>query len=85
MVQALLRTLELQQLAKLKGRFALHNGLVLEHIKYSGGQQVYSDPFPKKRFFICHRMDLIMIRPPGIEAGAFIVSPISILNALFCS
>jgi hypothetical protein len=40
--------------------------------------------FPRKqflRFYGSHRMDLVLIRPPGILAGAFIVSPNSFLYA----
>ncbi len=48
---------------------------MLGHIKYSGVQRVYSNPFPKNTLYSCHRMDLIMICPPGIEAGAFVVRP----------
>ncbi len=71
-------TLEPQQSAKRKDHFSLFNCLVLGHTKHSGVQRIYSDQFPKKTFYSCHRMDLVMIRPPGIEAGAFVVSPDSI-------
>ena len=75
--QALLATLELQDSARRKGHFALYNCLVLGHTKYSGVQRVYSNPFPAKTFHATgsHRMDFVMIRPPGIDNGAFVVSP----------
>ena len=74
-VTALLVTLELQDSARRKGHFALFNYLVLGHTKYSGVQRVYCNPFPAKTFHASHRMDFVMIRPPGIDNGAFVVSP----------
>ena len=74
-VTALLETLELQESAKRKGHFALFNCLVLGHNKYKGVQRVYCNPFPSKMFYGSHRMDPVMIRPPGIDNGAFVVSP----------
>ena len=80
-VTALLQTLELQESAKRKGHFALFNCLVLGHTKYKGVQRVYCNPFPAKMFYGSHRMDPVMIRPPGIDNGAFVVSPESIWYA----
>ena len=74
-VTALLETLELQESAKRKGHFALFNCLVLGHTKYKGVQRVYCNPFPSKMFHGSHRMDPVMIRPPGVDNGAFVVSP----------
>ena len=77
-VTALLATLELQDSARHKGHFALYNCLVLGHTKYSGVQRVYCNPFPAKMFharLASHHMDFVMIRPPGIRNGAFVVSP----------
>jgi hypothetical protein len=75
-VAALLGTLQFQQSAKRKGHFALYNCLVLGHTKYKGVQRVYSNPsFPAKPFHGSHRLDMVMIRPPGIDNGAFVVSP----------
>ena len=76
-VNALLETLELQESAKRtgKGRFALYNCLVLGHTKYNGVQRVYCNPFPAKPFHGSHCLDFVMIRPPGIDNGAFVVSP----------
>ncbi len=74
-VTALLETLELQDSATRKGHFALFNCLVLGHTKYNGVQRVYCNPFPVKTFHGSHRLDLFMIRPRGIDIGAFIVSP----------
>jgi hypothetical protein len=48
---------------------------VLGHTKYKGVQRVYCNPFPKKTFYGSHRMDPVIIRPPGIDHGAFVVSP----------
>ena len=73
-VTALLATLELQDSARRKGHFALHNCLVLGHTKYSGVQRVCCNQFPAKTFHTSHRMDFVMIRPPGIDNGAFVVS-----------
>jgi len=74
-VNALLGTLEFQESAKRKGRFALCNCLVLGHTKYNGVQRIYCNPFPAKPFHSSHRLDIVMIRPPGIDNGAFVVSP----------
>ena len=71
-VTALLATLESQESARRKGHFALYNCLVLGHTKYSGVQRVYCNPFPAKTFHASHRMDFVMIQPPGIDNG---VSP----------
>ncbi len=49
--------------------------LVIGHTKYNGVQWVYCNPFPKKPFYSSHRLDLVMIRPPGIDHGGFVVSP----------
>ena len=76
-VDALLKTLE------------LYNCLVLGHTKYKGVQRVYCNPFPEKPLHGSHRMDLVMIRPPGIDNGAFVVSPDTVWYAsvllLFCA
>ena len=80
-VNALLQTLELQESAQRKGHFSLFNCLVLGHTKYKGVQRVYCNPFPTKMFYGSHRMDPVMIRPPGIDNGAFVVSPESVWYA----
>jgi hypothetical protein len=80
-VNVLLQTLELQESAQRKGHFSLFNCLVLGHTKYRGVQRVYCNPFPTKMFYGSHRMDPVMIRPPGIDNGAFVVSPESVWYA----
>ena len=80
-VDALLKTLELQGSAQRKGHFSLFNCLVIGHTKYKGLQRVYRNPFPAKPFHGSHRLDLVMIRPPGIDNGAFVVSPDSVWYA----
>ncbi len=80
-VDALLKTLELQGSAQRKGHFNLFNCLVIGHTKYKGVQRVYCNPFPAKQFHGSHRLDLVMIRPPGIDNGAFVVSPDSVWYA----
>ena len=80
-VNALLDTLELTDSALRKGHFALYNCLVLGHTKYSSVQRVYCNPFPAKPFHGSHRLDLVMIRPPGIDNGAFEDSPDSVWYA----
>jgi len=82
-VNALLDTLELTDSALRKGHFALYNCLVLGHTKYSGVQRVYCNPFPAKPLYDSHRLDLVMIWPPGIENGAFVVTPDSVWYARF--
>jgi hypothetical protein len=80
-VNALLQPLELQESAQRRGQFSLFNCLVLGHTKYKGMQRVYCNPFPTKMFNGSHRMDPVMIRPPGIDNGAFVVSPESVWYA----
>ena len=36
---------------------------------------IYCNPFPAKPFYGSHQLDLVMIWPPGIDNGAFVVSP----------
>ncbi len=64
-----------QESAKRKGHFALYNCLVLGHTKYNGVQLVYCNPFPANPFHGSHRLDIVMIRPPGIDNGAFVMLP----------
>ena len=80
-VDALLKTLELHGSAQHKGHFSLFNCLVIGHTKYKGVQRVYCNPFPAKPFHGSHRLDLVMIRLPGIDNGAFVVSPDSVWYA----
>ncbi len=80
-VDALLKTLELQESAKRKGHFGLLYCLLIGHTKYKGVQQVYCNQFPAKLFHGSHLVDLIMIRLPGIDNGAFVVSPDSVWYA----
>ena len=80
-VNALLETLELTDSGQRKGHFALYNCLVLGHTKYSGVQRVYCNQFPAKPFYGSHRLDHIMIRPPGVDNRAFMISPDSVWYA----
>jgi hypothetical protein len=50
-------------------------------MKYKEVQRVYSDPFPKKQCYGSHWIDLVMIHPPGIQSGGFVVSPDSVWYA----
>ncbi len=70
--------MEFQESAKCKGHFALYNFLVLGHTKYNGVQRVYCNPFLAKPFHGSHHLDIVMIRPPGMDNGAFVVSPDSV-------
>ncbi len=80
-VDALLETLESKDSDQRKGHLALHNCLVLGHTKYNCVQQVYCNPFTAKPLYCSHQLDLVMIRPPGIENGAFVVMPDSVWYA----
>ena len=80
-VNALLETLELTESAQRKGHFSLYNCLILGHTKFNGVQRVYCNPFPAKPFYGSHRLDPVMIRPPGLDHGAFVVSPDSVWYA----
>ncbi len=77
-VNALLEKLDLTESAQRKGHFSLYNCLILVHIKYNGVQRVYCNPFPAKPFYGSYRLDPVMIRPPGLDHGAFVVSPDSV-------
>ncbi len=78
-----LRTLELQDSAIRQGHFALFNCLVLGHTKHNGVHCTagYCNPFPAKLFHGSHRLDIVMIRPQGIDNGAFVLSPDTVLYA----
>jgi hypothetical protein len=78
-VTALLKTLEMQDSAKLKAHIALFRCLVLGHTKYNGVQLVYCNPFLMKTLYGSHSLD---IRQPGINNGAFVVSPDTVWYAL---
>jgi hypothetical protein len=89
-VNALLETLELKDSAQRKGHLALFNCLVFGHTKYNGVQRVYCNQFPEKphycRLVGSHRLDLVMIRPPGKENGAVLWSrKIQFGTHRFCS
>jgi hypothetical protein len=84
-INALLATLELNDSAQRKDHFALYNCLVLGHTKYNGVQRVYCNPFPAKPFYGSHRLDLVMIRPPGIDHGGFVLTPFSLVRSGFGS
>ncbi len=81
-VNALLETLELKDSAQHKGHFALYNCLVLGHTKNNGVQPVYCNQFPEKPLYGSHLLDLVMIWPPCIDYGAFVVTPDSVWYAL---
>jgi len=56
----------------------LYNYLVLGHTKYEGVQRIYCDPFPNKKFYSNHRMDLVFVRPPVVQPGGFFLIPDSV-------
>ncbi len=72
---------DMQDSAKCKGHFALYNCLVLGHTKYTGPEfrGFTAICFLQNDFILktisSHRMDLVMIWPPGIDDGAFVLSP----------
>ena len=70
-----------ERICKTQGPFRTVLQLMLGHTKYKGVQRVYCNPFPSKMFHGSHRMDPVMIRPPGIDNGAFVVSPESVWYA----
>ena len=57
-----------------KGHFALYNCLVLGHTEFSGVPRIYCNPFPAKTFYGRHRLDPVMIQPPGIDNRALVVA-----------
>ncbi len=74
-VNALLEILDLTESAQRKCHFSLYNCLILGHTKYNGVQRVYCNPFPANPFYGSHLLDPVMIRPPGLDHGAVVVSP----------
>ena len=62
-------------LCQTQGSFCSVQLFMLGHTKYSGVQRVNCNPFPAKTFHASHRMNFVMIRSPGIDTGAFVVSP----------
>ena len=77
-LHSLLETLEMQTSRDRSGHFALYNCLILGHTKYKGVQRIYCDPFPKKKFYGANRMDLVFVRPPGVQPGGFVLTPDSV-------
>jgi hypothetical protein len=69
------------KIGQTQGAIALYNRLVLGHTKNKGVQRIYCNPFPAKPFYGSHRLDIVMIRPPGIDHGAFVVSPSTVWYA----
>jgi hypothetical protein len=69
------RDIGIPRISPTQGHFALYNCLVLGHSKYTGVERVYCNPFFAKPFHSSHRLDMVMIRPLGIDNGAFVVSP----------
>ena len=67
-----------QPLRQCRGHFVLHNCLILGEIKYKGVQRIYCDPFPKKLYYGSNRMDLVFVRPPGVEYRGFVLTPDSV-------
>ncbi len=50
--------------------------------KNNGVQSVHCNLFPAKPFYGSHQLDRVMIWPPGLDNGAFMVSPDSVWYAL---
>ena len=80
-VNALLETLESKESVQRKGHLGLYNCFVLGNTMHNDVQRVYCNPFPAKPLYGSHRLDLVMIRPPGIENVAFVVTPDSVWYA----
>ena len=52
--------------------------MIRRHTKYKGVQRVSCDPFPKKFFYGSNRMDLVFVRPPGVQPGGFTLTSDSV-------
>ena len=70
-VDALPKTLEMQESAAISPT----------QESFCSVQRVYCNLFPAKPFYGSHRLDLVVIRPLGIDNGAFVVSPDSVWYA----
>ncbi len=92
-VNALLETMESKESVQQqrKGHVGLYNCLVLGHTgtMRNGVQRVYCNPFPAKPLYGSYLLDLVMIRPPGTDNGAFVVTRDSVWYSrvllLFCA
>ena len=80
-VQALLEKLQVSKAAKGEGHIHLFNTLLIGHKKYSGQQRISSLPFASKRLQGSNRHDLVVMRPPGVACGSFVLS---MDNLWFC-
>ena len=49
--------------------------MLLGHTEYKDVQLIYCNTFPANPFHGFFRLDLVIIRPPGIDNGAFVVKP----------
>ena len=83
-LHSLLGTLEMQTSRGRSGHFALFNCWILGHTKYNGVQRIYCDPFPNKKFYGAHRMDLVFVCPPGVQARGFVMTPDSVWYFVVC-
>ena len=63
------------QIADQRGHLLLYRTLLIGHAKHSGVQRIQCSPFPKHPYFGANRQDLVFFRPPGVEFGAFVLSP----------
>jgi hypothetical protein len=66
--------IELKESAGCKGHFTMYNSLVLGHTKHNRMQRVKCKPFPVKPLYGSHLLDLVVIRPPGIDYGGLVLS-----------
>ena len=61
-----------------RGHFILYNCLILGNTKYKGVRRISCDPFPNKLFYWTNKMDLVFIRPLGVQPGGFVLTPHSV-------
>ena len=80
-----MRTLELQDSAKHRGRLALYNCLVLGHTKYNGAQRVYCNPFPNNMFYGSPHLNLVIHRVSIMEASLHHLILFGMLGFFSCS
>ncbi len=69
------RDIEIARFSHTQGSFCSVQLFGAWSYQYTGVQRVYCNPFPAKTIHGSHRMDIVMIRPPGVDNDAFVVSP----------
>ena len=80
-LHSLLGTLERQTSRDSSGHFALFFDSGTHKIQRCTAYLLR--PIPPQKVFGAHRMDLVFVRPPGVQAGDFVMTPDSVWYCIF--